>query len=394
MPPLDDHHTGTRIKEQRRLARLTQRQMADRLPYSYSYLNQVECGARPATQAFIAACAKCLNIDVTVLTGQPYVTELQRDRLAELVRPIREALDLYDLGPNPDIAVRPATVLMAKADEMCAQVRATHLRTAASELPDLIAELTHTAWSTPSTELWQALASTYRTAHDISVKLGYYDLSAVALDRMDWAAHRASDACLAAVRQYMRALVYYREGEYRIGQRLIASGCSVVEQSRRTREVLAVIGQLHLGATVISARAQDQRAVDLHIDEADRIAKRIGDAAEVHWLSFGPTNVALHKMSAALEMSQFENALTQARKVRLPTQLPTSRRAHFFIDRARAEMETGYTEKALEHIVAARTMAPEQTRYHPGARETITGLVHMARRTPDTLNYMAAWIGL
>ncbi|GEC09449.1 transcriptional regulator [Streptomyces spinoverrucosus] len=394
MPTLDGNHTGARIREQRRLARLTQRQFANLLPYSYSLLNQVECGARPATADFVAACAKALNIDVTVLTGQPYVTELQRDRLAELVRPIRESLDLYDLGPNPDLTGRPADQLIAGADQLCADVRATHLRNAARKLPGLIAELTHTAWSTPSTELWQALASTYRTAHDISVKLGYYDLSTVALDRMDWAAQRASDPCLAAVRQYMRALVYFREGEYGIGKRLITSGHTVVGEADDTREALAVAGQLHLGASVISARARNQTAVDLHIGEAHRIAKRIGDASDVHWLSFGPANVALHKMSTAVEMHQYDDALKQARKMKLPPQLATSRRAHFLIDRARAEMETGYTQKALEHLVDARRIAPEQTRYHPVARETITGLVHLSRRTPERLTYMASWIGL
>ncbi|KAB1144995.1 helix-turn-helix transcriptional regulator [Streptomyces luteolifulvus] len=394
MPTLDDNHTGARIKEQRRLSRLTQRQLADLLPYSYSLLNQVECGARPATADFVAACAKALNVDVTVLTGQPYVSELQRDRLAELVRPIREALDLYDLGPNPDLTVRTAEKLIAGADQLCADVRATHLRTAARKLPGLMAELTHSAWSTPSTTLWQALASTYRTAHDISVKLGYYDLSAVALDRMAWAAERASDPCLGAVRQYMRALVYFREGEYRIGQRLVASGHGIVGQAAETREALAVAGQLHLGASVICARAEDKTAVNLHIGEARRIAKRIGDASDVHWLSFGPANVALHKMSAAVEMRQYDDALKQARRMKLPSRLATSRRAHFLIDQARTEMETGHTEKALEHLVEARKIAPEQTRYHPAARETITGLVHQARRTPDTLNHMAAWVGL
>lgn len=394
MPKLDDDHTGSRIREQRRLARLTQRQLADRIPYSYSLLNQVECGARPATSDFVATVAAELGVDVTVLTGQPYVTELQRDRLAELVRPIREALDLYDLGVNPGLEARPAAELIAAADKLCEEVRATHLRNAARKLPGAIAELTHTAWKSPSTELWQALASTYRTAHDITVKLGYYDLAAVALDRMDWAAQRASDPCLAAVRQYMRALVYFREGEYTIGQRLVASGHGIVGQSEETREALAVAGQLHLGASVISARAKDKGAADRHIGEARSIAKRIGDASDVHWLSFGPTNVALHRMSTAVEMRQYDDALKQARKIRLPAQLATSRRAHFLIDRARTEMETGLTDKALEHLIEARKAAPEQTRYHPGARETIRGLVHVARRTPDTLNHMAAWVGL
>ncbi|MGW1093666.1 helix-turn-helix domain-containing protein [Streptomyces sp. NPDC002596] len=394
MPRLDDDTTGARLKEQRKLARLTQRQLADRIPYSYSLLNQVECGAKPANLDFVAAVAQALRVDVTVLTGQPYVTELQQDRLAELVRPIREALDLYDLGADDAIPEQPAAELVAAAGQLCEQVRATRLRKAAKALPGTIAELTTAAWRTPSTELWQALASTYRTAHDISVKLGYYDLSAVALDRMGWAAQRASDPCLAAVRQYMRALAYFREGEYRIGQRLVAVGHGIVGGAEQTREAVAVTGQLHLGASVIAARADQQDAVDTHIAEAKRCAKQTGDASEVHWLSFGPTNVALHRMSAAVEMRQYDEALNQARKITLPTALATSRRAHFLIDKARSEMETGRTEAALSSIVDARHTAPEQTRYHPGARETIKGLVHISRRTPDTLGHLAAWIGL
>lgn len=394
MPSLDDDHTGARIKEQRRLARLTQRDLAARIPYSYSLLNQVECGARTASPDFTATVARALGVDVTALTGQPYVTELQQDRLAALVRPIREALDLYDLGANPDLHPRPARQLIDAADQLCQTVRATHLRNAATALPSLIAELTTAAWTAPATGLWQALASAYRTAHDITVKLGYFDLSSVALDRMAWAADRASDPCLAAVRQYMRALVYFREGEYRIGQRLIAAGHSLLDSGSADRETIAVTGQLHLGATVIAARAHDQHAVTVHLDQARACAKRTGDAAAVHWLSFGPANVALHRMSAAVEMHHYDDAIGQARALRLPATLATSRRAHFLIDRARCEMETGRTEAALASLIEARRAAPEQTRYHPGARETISGLVHTARRTPDTLTHMAAWIGL
>jgi len=394
MPPLDDDHTGTRIREQRRLARLSQQALANRLPYSLSLLSQVECGARPASADFTAAVARALRIDVTVLTGQPYVTQLHQDRLADLVRPIREALDLYDLGPDPAVAARTANELIAAAGVLCGQVRATHLHAAATALPDVITELTTLAWRTPATSLWQALASTYRTAHDISVKLGYYDLSAVALDRMDWAAQRASDPCLSAVRQYMRALVYFREGEYSIGRRLIGSGHGILGQAGETREALAVAGQLHLGASVIAARADDAAAVDTHIAEASGYAERVGDASDVHWLSFGPTNVAMHRMSAAVEMRRYDDALKQAKRIKPPAAMATSRRAHFLIDRARSEMELGKTEAALGSLVAARRAAPEQTRYHPGARETIRGLVHLSRRAPETLGSMAAWVGM
>lgn len=394
MPTPDDNRTGARIREQRKLARLTQRELAQRIPYSQSLINAVERGARAASVDFTAAVAHALRLDVTVLTGQPYVTELQQDRLAALVRPIREALDLYDLDPHPDQTIRPTPVLAAAADALCQQVRATRLRNAATTLPATITELTAAARQHPSTEAWQALASTYRTAHDIAVKLGYYDLSAVALDRMAWAADHASDPCLSAVRQYMRALVYFREGEYRIGQRLITAGLTAVDQAPAGREAAAVRGQIHLGGSVLAARARQQTAVDDHLAAADGIAAELGDASSVHWLSFGPANVAMHRMSAAVEMRRYDDALSQARTVKLPASLATSRRAHFLIDRARAEMETGRTEAALTHLIEARRAAPEQTRYHPGARETISGLVHIARRAPDTLSQMAAWVGL
>ncbi|RDG34983.1 helix-turn-helix domain-containing protein [Streptomyces corynorhini] len=390
----DDDHTGSRIREQRKLGRLTQRRLAERIPYSYSLLNQVECGARPATADFVTAVARALGVDTTVLTGQPYVTELQQGRLAGLVLPIREALDLYDLGADPSLTARPVSDLIATADELCQAVRATRLRRAAESLPWVIAELTHIAWSTPSTPVWQALASTYRTAHDIAVKLGYVDLSTVALDRMDWAAARASDPCLAAIRQYKRALGYHAVGAPAVGQRLIASGQGLLARES-SRESLAVVGQLHLGASAVAARAGDEGAVRTHLDAAGELAERVGgEAGDVHWLSFGRANVELHAMGAALAMRHYDDAVGQAREMRLPLDLLTSRRARFQVDWALAEMETGHAERALELLVSARRTAPEQTRYHPVARKAISGLVRSARSTPDTLGHMAAWVGL
>ncbi|WP_181764215.1 helix-turn-helix domain-containing protein [Streptomyces albidus (ex Kaewkla and Franco 2022)] len=394
MPAFDDQHTGARIAEQRKLAGLTQRGLADRLPYSYSLLRHVETGHKNAAPDFVSAVARELRIDVTALTGQPYVTELQQDRLAELIRPIRESLDLYDLGDNPDLAVRTDRELTTAADELCQQVRATHLNAAARTLPRLIAEVTTAAHRAPSSEVWRALGSTYRTAHDVSTKLGFFDLSTIALDRMAWAADRASDPLLAAVRQYMRALVYFREGEHTIGLRLIGRGHSIAAQAEESRASLAVAGQLHLGATVIAARARDTEAVTAHLAEAERHAQRTGEAGHVHWLSFGPANVAAHEVSANVELRRYGKALEKARKVQLPADWAMSRRAHVYIDRARSEMETGRTDAAIGSLVEARRMAPQQTRYHPGARETIKGLVHQRRRTPDTLDNMAAWIGL
>ena len=390
----DGDNTGELIAYYRKLARLRQRDLADRIPHSYSLLTQVEAGHKPASPDLIAAVAQALHLDVTSLTGQPYVTELQQDRLDQLVRPIREALDLYDLGADPSIQPRPLDQLITAANDLCQLVRATRLNKAAEQLPAVTAELTTAAHRSGSSDAWAALGSTYRTAHDLAVKLGFFDLSTVALARMGWAAERASDPLLGAVRQYMRALVYFREGECVIGQRLIMSGQQFVNQAESSRESLAVAGQLHLGASVLAARARDENTATEHLSEARDLAERTGEAGDVHWLSFGPTNVAAHEVSAQLEFRKWGKALSAAQHVHLPNSWATSRRAHFHVDKARSQFETGHAEAALASINKARELAPQQTRYHPGARETIKDLVHRARRERGNLNYLASWIGL
>ncbi|MDG4857492.1 helix-turn-helix transcriptional regulator [Streptomyces sp. T-3] len=389
-----DEHAGMRIAHHRKRAGLTQRGLVQRIPYSYSLLTQVESGHKPASPDLVAAISQALCIDVTALTGQPYVTELQQDRLAELIRPMREALDLYDLGDDPDITPRQPEQLIGAAEMLCQQVRSGHLYNAATALPGIVAEITTAAYRTPSTALWAALSSTYRSTHDLAVKLGCYDLSTVALDRMDWAAGRACAPLLCAVRQYMRALVYFREGANAIGQRLITAGHELTAQAPETRERSVVAGQLHLGACIIAARAGDSDAVTAHLAEARGHAQRTGEATDVHWLSFGPTNVRAHAISASIELHQYGAALQHAEQLMIPDGWPVSRTAHFYVDKARVQMETGRSEAALKSLLTARRMAPQQTRYHSGARETIRGLVHIARRTPDTLDHLAAWVGL
>ncbi|NUP19021.1 MAG: helix-turn-helix transcriptional regulator [Streptomyces sp.] len=391
MPLPDDDHTGSRIREQRRLKRLTQRELAARIPYSMSLLTQVECGARAATPGFVAAVAQAIGVDASLLTGPPAVTSLPSDRLVALVAPIREALDRYDLGTNPDLVqIRPAPLLIAEADSLCQMVRATHLRAAARALPALLLEATHTVWASPSTSMWQALASAYRTAHDVALKLDHPDLARVALDRMGWAAARGSDPCLEAVQRYKRATLW--RGATSLP--LITSGQRLLE-GESDRAALAVTGQLHLGAATVAAKAEDRTAVDLHLAAARELADRVGgEAGDVHWLSFGRVNVQLHELGTSITMSNFDEALVTARAVKLPPSTLTSRRARYLVDRALVEMEAGSPKVSLQYLAKARQVAPEQTRHLSGTRTTIRGLVHMSRSAPDSLGNMARWVGL
>jgi hypothetical protein len=334
-----------------------------------------------------------LSVPVAELHGQPYLEELRQDQLDGLINPIREALNIYDLGPDPDVTPRPVEELEAHAEKLCAMIRATNIRQVAADLPGLIHEATTAAHTDPVDRNWQLLASTYRTAYDVTTKLGFPDLCSVALDRMDWAAQRASDPVLSGMRQYLRALAYLRASDYHTGKRLVRLGMNTLEQAEpgRVRDVLT--GQLHLGAAVLAGRDKDRDTAEGHLAEAQRIAGSTGPAERVHWLSFGPTNVGVHRVSVLAELDLYPEAVQSAQEIAVPDGWPPSRLAHHHAELARAQMWTGRTDAAFKSLLAARKLAPQQTRYHPTVRETYAGLEAAKRRMPDTFSNYGYWLG-
>jgi transcriptional regulator with XRE-family HTH domain len=389
-----DSHTGARIARTRKVRRLTQRELADLSHVSYSTLTKVEQDVLPASPSVIGALARALSVPVTELTGQPYLDELRQDHLDGLIQPIREALNVYDLGPDPDVSPRALPELEAHADQLCALVRATQIKKVAAELPGLIAEATTTAHLSPTDRNWRLLAGTYRTAYDVTTKLGFADLCTVALDRMDWAAQLASDPVVGGMRQYLRALAYLRASDYRTGGRLITLGMKRLEQAEPSRERDVVTGQIHLGAAVLAGRAKDESVAEEHLAEAGRLAGLTGPAEKVYWLSFGAANVGAHRVSVLAELDKYPEAVATADAMAFPEGWPPSRLAHHYSEVARAQLWTGRTDDAFASLKKARVLAPQQTRYHPAVRETYAGLESARRRMPETFPNYGSWLGV
>ncbi|WP_031104259.1 helix-turn-helix domain-containing protein [Streptomyces sp. NRRL S-146] len=394
MPQSIEEHTGARIARARKRRHLSQRELADLSHVSYSALTKVEQGRIPASPSVIGALARALSVPTTELTGQPYLEELQQDQLDGLINPIREALNVYDLGPDPDVAPRRPAELADQANELCMLVRETNIKQAAAALPSLICEATTQAHTAGTREAWQTLASSYRTAYDVATKLGFIDLSAIALDRLEWAAHRASDPILSGMRQYLRALAYLRASDYRTGKRLVQLGMTTLQQADRGRERDVLTGQMHLGAAVLAGRDKDGDTADGHLAEAERIAERTGPAERVHWLSFGPANVGVHRVSVLAELDQYAQAVQTAKDLTLPDDWFPSRTAHHYAEVARAQLWTGRTEAAFASLLQARKLAPQQTRYHPTVRETFAGISAARRALPDTVSNYGSWLGM
>jgi transcriptional regulator with XRE-family HTH domain len=391
-----DDHIGRRIADQRKRAGITQQSLADTAGYSLSLIKQVETGAKPATPALVATIAQTLHVDLGTLTGQPDHTLLRADALDLLVAPIRDALDLFDIGPSRD-ADRPRewNVLHVIAEDQCKLVRDGHIRQVAQLLPALIEEATARAYLSPAgtSEPWAVLGSVYRTAYDVATKLGFQDLAAIALDRMAWAGEKASDPALGALRHYMRALVATRLGRYSHGHRLVDAGQALLQQADNLLERTALTGQLHLGSAVLAARAGNRDQALAHLDEADRAAAVTGEVPRLRWVSFGPTNTAAHRVAALAELHDYPAAVAAANALTVPADWPASRAARHHVETAHARLWSGDKDGSLRDLQTARRLAPQQTRYDVTVRETIAGLVRAQRTTPDTLQNMAAWVG-
>lgn len=146
--PADDH-IGARIADYRKLRHLTQQALAQQAHLSRAYLARVEAGISPATPAVVAAVARPLQVDIAVLNGQPYVSQLQQDHLDQLIAPLAEALDVYDLGPDPEVTPRPLPRIAADVERLCGSTYATEYKGVGTQLPGLLAELTTALASVP-----------------------------------------------------------------------------------------------------------------------------------------------------------------------------------------------------------------------------------------------------
>ncbi|WP_432043289.1 helix-turn-helix domain-containing protein [Streptomyces cadmiisoli] len=392
MHALPEDHTGVRMARLRRERHLTQTAVSELTGIPYSTYTKTEQGAIAATPHVIAAFARGLRIEVATVVGQPYADELRADELDVLIRPIREALDVYDLGADPDIQPRRLEELEEDAEALLVAVRAGKIKTAASNVAGLIEEGTTAAHSLDSTEGWLTLASFYRTAYDVATKLGFSDLAQLSLARVDWAAQRGSDAVLGGMYQYLRALTYLREGKFEIGQRLIAKGLTTLQQADESREREVVTGQLHLGGSVIGGRAHDQNKALAHLEEADRIAGTTGEAIKVHYLTFGPTNVKVHRVSVLAELDQYGEAVEASSDLIIPQDWPKSRISHHYAEVARAQMWTNDLEGSFKSLLQARKAAPQQAKYHQTVRETYAGLEAAHRRLPEKFLSYGSWL--
>ncbi|WP_048832688.1 helix-turn-helix domain-containing protein [Nocardia cyriacigeorgica] len=391
---MDDAGIGARTARARKLARLTQPQLAHKAHVSLSLLRKVEQGSRPASPAFIAAVARTIGVNIEDLTGQPYTPSARDDSAAHAtIRELRRRILAFTDEPLGE----PTTLdeLIAALDRVSEGMRRAKYSDLTSELPDVIHGLhALAADERPGHRLEKihaTLAYAYNRASSLSYRYGYLDLAGLAAERCVWSAERSGDPIWPIAAEYHRALILLYSGAYAGGSKIVDRAYRASEQLPTTPSLLAMRGALHLRGSILSARALDGETANAHLREAHRIGQAItADRFEDYGTQFELPNVAIHSVAVPVELSDGTTAVARAEQIHLPKSVPPSRAGHHWIDVSRAWLLHGDKQRALTSLDQARRIAPELTRNHPQVHETIRVLAH-SRRSTDALAKFAKW---
>lgn len=387
---------GRRVAAARKLANLTQHQLAQQANISVSLVRQVEQGRVPASPAFVAAAARALTVPATALMAQPYAIDTPDDRRVHSVIPaLRRELVRYRLPPEQGVYPR------ALDDLFKAVRRASELRQSASldalgaVLPGLLAELRAVTFTTDETALaYGLLAEAYAAAGQVCWKLGYGDLSALVTERIEWAAAQANDPLAVAAADFYRAGELIAAAEWRGALTYLEGARDRIADRTDEEAGRAMMGVLHLKSGLAASRVGDADTSDTHLAEARRLAADVTPGSDHYRLAFDQDSVNIWSVALAVERYDGGTAIKRAHSFVLSGSAPRERVGHHWIDLARAYQLHGDRDRTLATLHRARQIAPQQTRYHPQVRETVQTLAESDRRRSESLAGLARWAGI
>ncbi|MQA25268.1 MAG: helix-turn-helix domain-containing protein [Micromonosporaceae bacterium] len=278
--------------------------------------------------------------------------------------------------PGPAVEIGP-TALRAGLAGVRADFQASRYRALTARLPGLL-----TAVDGGTAEPGVA-AELYNTAVHVCIKLKITGLDWLAADRALTAARRANDpAVIASVTRNVATLLrgagrYDTAGELALqaADSLPLSGSAV------SAEHLSLYGTLLCNAGYAAAQAGNRSRSTELLDEAELTAVRLGRDRNERWTAFGPTEVLLHRISAAWRLGDAGTAIDYARQVRTGAIRLPERQARYWIDVARAFDQWGKPAACYRALRIAETAAPEEVRAQPKAR-ALAGRLLTAPTTP------------
>lgn len=384
----DDMTIGDRVAFYRQRRGLTQTVLAGLVGRTEDWLRKVEHDVLPLDRlSMLRRLAFALDVSLGDLVGEPVLMAWADETGRRTVPALRVALldhRQFLAGPQPGEPPH----LDALAAEIVAQwgdYQNSRYARLTQRLPLLITDSQvacqhHGPGSEDGLRAHALTASAHQLATAFLTKLGEADLAAISASRGLAAAHTSGDDLMigSLYRSVAHALLSIGEFEQAIALTRTVADHLEPGLGAATPAYLSVYGMLHLVGAVASSRREDRADTTMFLAEADQAAARLGHDANHLWTAFGPTNVNIHRVTAAMELGDVQVAVELG--PRIDTQaLPVERRVRHAIEIARANVRWNRADDALELLLDAEQYGPEQVRYHRLSRILVREMIRLPR---------------
>jgi transcriptional regulator with XRE-family HTH domain len=220
------------------------------------------------------------------------------------------------------------------------------------------------------------LALSYQCTAGALAKIGEAHLAWIAAERALTACRDCDDWATIASSTRMLAHAVLALNRYQEAERLARLAAEMLEPrlAHGDERLLSVYGGSLLTGAVVAAKQKKSQTARYYLLEADTAAARLGEGHNHLWTAFGPTNAAIHRVSVEVELGEGGRAVECASAVNIEAIPFLERRAHHFIDVAAGSLEWGRDREALELLLEAAAIAPEEVCYQPGSRQIVQRL--------------------
>ncbi len=385
---------GRRVRYWRERRNWDRKQFADRVGRSVSWLDKIEKGERGLLRLpMLERVAEVLAVDTVALTDAPAA-----QRAATCVDGVEVGAIRAALGRYPSVAPQAerASVTLNQVRRQLAYVDhawlSSHFTVVARHLPKLLGEaqlLTLTARPADQVAASRVLVVAYRLASSMLLKFETHDVAWLAADRAMNTALAVDDtlALARATRSVARAMTSTGQGDSAIDALTGMADRMRPELPAREHELLALYGMLFLAASITAAGQEDAAlALTMH-QEAEATARHLGPEHDIHHTTFGPTNVAVHRVAALVRLHEASRALKYAESI-APSAiaaLPPERRVNYLLDLTEAHAGTGHYRDAVRTLGEAERVAPEEVRCRPLAHGLLRSLLGNTNGEPARL---------
>lgn len=376
---------GARIARARRRRGLSQAVLAGLVGRSESWLSQVERGKRRIdSHQVLTRLATVLRIDIDEITAPAGADDEETMRAYKPADEIERAMLRYDeaaaaLGGHQGEATVSIPHLRENALSAYRGYQAARYEDIGRMLPALIrdAEAAARAPGGSSPDVCEARAMVYDTAAALLRRVGEPALAWAAADRAIAAAEQSGNPARAAAAAWRLAYVVSsrRHHAEALDMAMTAAG-SLEGTLRPVPEQLSIYGALHLAAVNAAASVYDRAAVNALLAKAREIASQTGNGNHLG-TAFGPVNVAMHALSAALKLGDAKAAVETGESID-PDALPagcTGRRTQVRLDLARAYAMRKQDAAAVNMLLAAEQLSPQLVRYDAHTRDVLATLL-------------------